>query len=134
MTVKLLLAACCTAACCGCHIIREQVNPHVRNIDISWIEPGTTTRDQIVERIGFPATARGIGGVTSDSFRWTLHDTRINRLEAGYIITPTLELSRAHYAEDILVKFDMSGIVSLVSHTVSDGNTVRVIEWKEAGK
>ena len=49
-------------------------------------------------------------------------------------MTPTFELSRAHFAEDILIKFDESGKVSLVSRTVSDGENVRITEWKEYRK
>ena len=46
-------------------------------------------------------------------------------------MTPTFELSRAHFAEDILIKFDEAGKVSLVSRTVSDGKNVRIVQWKE---
>ena len=98
------------------------------------IEPGVTTRRQVIDRIGMPPTAKGLGGVTADAFRWTLYDKRTGTLEAGYIVTPTFELSRAHFAEDILVKFDESGKVSLVSRTVSDGKNVRITEWKECRK
>ena len=115
----------------GCKIARDQVNLHVREIDTSWIEPGITTRRQVIDRIGIPPAAKGLGGVTADTFRWTLYDRYTGTLEAGYIVTPTFELSRAHFAEDILVKFDESGKVSLVSRTVSDGKDVRITQWKE---
>ena len=118
----------------GCKIARDQVNLHVREIDTSWIEPGVTTRRQVIDRIGIPPAAKGLGGVTADTFRWTLHDRYTATLEAGYIVTPTFELSRAHFAEDILVKFDESGKVSLVSRTESDGKDVRITEWKEKRK
>ena len=123
-----LFAACFLG---GCKIARDQVNLHVREIDTSWIEPGITTRRQVIDRIGIPPTAKGLGGVTADTFRWTLYDRYTGTLEAGYIVTPTFELSRAHFAEDILVKFDESGKVSLVSRTVSDGKDVRITQWKE---
>lgn len=115
----------------GCKIARDQVNLHVRDIDTSWIEPGVTTRREVIDRIGIPPSAKELGGVTADSFRWTLYDRYTGTLEAGYIVTPTFELSRAHFAEDILVKFDESGKVSLVSRTVSDGKDVRITQWKE---
>ena len=123
-----LFAACLLD---GCKIARDQVNLHVREIDTSWIEPGITTRRQVIDRIGIPPTAKGLGGVTADTFRWTLYDRYTGTLEAGYIVTPTFELSRAHFAEDILVKFDESGKVLLVSRTVSDGKDVRITQWKE---
>ena len=118
----------------GCKIARDQVNLHVRDIDTSWIEPGVTTRRQVIDRIGMPPTAKGLGGVTAETFRWTLYDKRTGTLEAGYIVTPTFELSRAHFAEDILVKFDASGKVTLVSRTVLDGERIRITEWKECRK
>ncbi len=118
----------------GCKIARDQVNLHVREIDTSWIEPGVTTRRQVIDRIGIPPAAKGLGGVTADTFRWTLYDRYTATLETGYIVTPTFELSRAHFAEDILVKFDESGKVSLVSRTESDGKDVRITEWKEKRK
>lgn len=130
-TLFILLAAC---AFNGCHIKRDRVNPHVRHIDTSWIKPGVTTKRQIIDRIGIPPAVQGHGGVTPDTFRWTLLDTRTGTLEAGYIVTPTFELSRAHLAEDILVKFHEDDTVALLSRTISDGTTARILEWKESGR
>ena len=134
MTIRLPIIILAAFFLYGCKIARDQVNIHVRDIDTSWIEPGVTTRRQVIDRIGMPPTAKGLGGVTADAFRWTLYDKRTGTLEAGYIVTPTFELSRAHFAEDILIKFDESGKVSLVSRTVSDGKNVRITEWKECRK
>lgn len=129
-----LILPCALALLTGCRIARDRVNPHVRDIDTSWIVPGVTTRDQVIDRIGIPPAERGLGGVTKNSFRWTLYDKRTGTLEAGYIVTPTFEFSRAHFSEDVLVGFDDDGTVSLVSRTVSDGKAVRITEWKEKGK
>jgi len=127
----LLLSA---GLCAGCTFSREVVNPHVRNIDTAWIEPGRTTRQQIVDRIGFPPTVRGLGGVKKDSFRWTCYDTSNGKLEVGYILTPTFERGTESFAEDILVKFDERDVVTLVSRTRNDGETTRLVEWREAPK
>lgn len=116
---------------CGCQFSRSQVNPHIRDIDTSWIIPGETTRRQVIDRIGIPPTANELGGVTEDSFRWTLHDRRTGTLEIGRFVTPTFEFSHAHSAEDILLKFDKDGKVALLSRTLSDGRRTRIIEWKE---
>lgn len=117
----------------GCRISRDRVNPHVRDIDTSWIVPGETTRRAVIDRIGFPpATGGHGGGVTADAFRWTIKDTRTVTLEAGYVVTPTFELSRSGSAEDILVTFDGEGTVTLVSRTVSDGRNTRIVEWRES--
>lgn len=116
---------------CGCQFSRSQVNPHIRDIDTSWIIPGETTRRQVIDRIGIPPTANELGGVTADSFRWTLHDRRTGTLEIGRFVTPTFEFSHAHSAEDILLKFDKDGKVALLSRTLSDGRRTRIIEWKE---
>lgn len=119
---------------CGCQFSRSQVNPHIRDIDTSWIIPGETTRRQVIDRIGIPPTAHELGGVTADTFRWILHDRRTGTMEIGRFVTPTFEFSHAHSAEDILVKFDKNGKVSLLSRTVSDGGHTRIKEWKEAGE
>jgi hypothetical protein len=134
MATRLLTCLFASLALCGCHISRSQVNPHIRDIDTSWIRPGETTRRQVIDRIGLPPTAKDIGGVTADSFRWSLHDRRTGTLEIGRIVTPTFELSHAHFAEDILVKFDKDGKVCLLSRTASDGKQTRIIEWKAARK
>ena len=39
---------------------RTVVNGYVRNIDTSWIEPGKTTRDEVIDRIGRPPDILGI--------------------------------------------------------------------------
>lgn len=119
---------------CGCQISRHQTNPHIRDIDTSWIQPGETTRRQVIDRIGIPPAGKDLGGVTADSFRWTLHDRRTGALEIGHILTPTFEFSHTHSAEDILVKFDSDDKVALLIRTVSDGNQTSIIEWKEKGK
>ena len=36
------------------------MNGHVRQIDTSWIEPGRTTRDEVIARIGRPADVLGV--------------------------------------------------------------------------
>jgi hypothetical protein len=134
MTARCLVLLLAAFLLNGCKIARDQVNLHVRDIDTSWIEPGATTRRQVIDRIGIPPSAKGLSGVTADAFRWTLYDKCTCTLEVGYIVTPTFELSHAHFAEDILVKFDESGVVTLVSRTVSDGKRVRITEWKESSK
>ena len=39
---------------------RTVVNGHVRNMDTSWIEPGKTTRDDVIARLGRPPAVLGI--------------------------------------------------------------------------
>ena len=45
----------------GCSFSRTVVNGHVREMDTSWIVPGVTTRDEIVNRIGRPPSVHGVG-------------------------------------------------------------------------
>ena len=45
----------------GCtSFTRTVVNGHVRDIDTAWIEPGRTTRDEVIGRIGRPPSILGI--------------------------------------------------------------------------
>ena len=46
---------------CGCTSFhRTVVNAHVKDIDTSWIEPGRTTKEDVVARIGRPPSVVGI--------------------------------------------------------------------------
>ena len=47
----------------GCSFSRTVVNGHVREMDTSWIEPGKTTKDEIVSRLGVPPSVVGVKGV-----------------------------------------------------------------------
>lgn len=127
-----LLPIALVVALSGCHFSREVVNAHVRDVDTAWIEPGKTTREDVVARIGLPPTIKHMGGVKKDSFRWVMVDTNSRGCQVGYVLTPTFEKAIEHYAEDILVRFDEKGVVTLVSRTRSDGDTVKVVEYREA--
>lgn len=118
----------------GCSFSRTIVNDYVREIDTSWIVPGETTREDIIRRIGMPSTVKHMGGVGKDSFRWVTVDTRGKKLEVGYILTPTFEQANERYAHDLLIVFDKKGVVTLVSRTASDGERVKLLEWREAAR
>jgi len=47
----------------GCTFSRSVVNGHVRRLDTSWIEPGKTTRADIIARLGRPPAMIGSKGV-----------------------------------------------------------------------
>ena len=46
----------------GCTFSRTVSNGFVRRLDTSWIVPGVTTRDDIVERMGRPPAMTGVKG------------------------------------------------------------------------
>lgn len=146
---------------CGCSVRRMVVNEQYRQLDTAWIEPGVTTRTEVLRRFGYPAAAnaprmtsgepsrRPVMGETSpvvvrsdmmmpqsrEAMQWTVFDTFQVELVAGYIVTPTFSRDRQHPAENILVRFDERDVVSLVSRTRSpDGETVEVVEWKELNR
>ena len=52
------LGALLLGGCTSFH--RTVVNAHVKDIDTAWIEPGKTTKDEIVARIGRPPSVVGI--------------------------------------------------------------------------
>ena len=133
MRLAVLLPVC--ALFCGCTFSRAVVNAHVRDMDTSWIVPGRTTRADVIARLGLPPVSHEGGGIGKNSLRWVCGDTFTGTLEAGYIVTPTFEKGRAHWAHDLLILFDDADVVSLVSRTSSDdGNEVRVLEWREMRK
>lgn len=129
-----VLSAMAAALAAGCTFSRTVVNDYVRTIDTAWIRPGVTTREEVVSRIGMPSTVQHMGGIGKDSFHWVTVDTRGRKLEAGYIVTPTFEHANECYAHDLLITFDKSGVVNLVSRTSCDGEKVTLLEWKEAPK
>lgn len=130
MRLAVLLPVC--ALFCGCTFSRAVVNAHVRDMDTSWIVPGRTTRAEVIARIGLPPVSREGGGIGKNALRWVCGDTFTGTLEVGYIVTPTFEKGRAHWAHDLLILFDEADVVSLVSRTASeDGDKVRVLEWRE---
>lgn len=119
----------------GCLFSRQIVNPHVRDLDTSWVKPGITTRAEIVDRLGLPPiSSTGEGGISEDSFRWRCHDSFTGTLEVGYIVTPTFELARSWNAEDILIKFDEEGVVCFISRTISNHNSCRLVQWEGEAK
>lgn len=79
-----------------------------------------------------PSVINGRGGVKPDSMRWVTSDTFTGTLEAGYIITPTFQMSREHHRHDLLIRFDEHGVVSHLSRTRSVNGENRVIEFREA--
>ena len=46
----------------GCSFSRTVTNGFVRQMDTSWIEPGKTTREDVVNRLGYPPAMTGIKG------------------------------------------------------------------------
>lgn len=144
---------------CGCSVRRIVVNEQYRQLDTAWIEPGVTTRVEVLRRFGYPSSGnsqrassgeplrRPLLGETSpiieradmmmpqchEAMQWTVSDTFQVELVAGYIVTPTFASDKQHPAENILVRFDENDVVSLVSRTRSeDGRKVEVVDWKES--
>lgn len=116
----------------GCTISREVVNPQVRDMDTSWIEPGVTTRADVVARLGMPPMMMDGGGVTTDSFQWVRSDSFSRVLEIGYYVVPSFEITRGRDTEDILIRFNENDVVTLVSRTSTcGGERTKVLEWKE---
>lgn len=61
MTGRLAVSLACLAFA-GCSFSRTVTNGYVRRIDTSWIEPGVTTREDIVRRLGRPPALTGVKG------------------------------------------------------------------------
>ena len=55
------------AALVGCSFDRVVVNGYVRDLDTSWIQPGVTTRAEVIDRLGRPPAMVGAKGVRPDS-------------------------------------------------------------------
>ena len=60
---RLLALLLLSVALVGCSFSRTVVNGHVRELDTSWIEPGKTTRAEVIARFGRPPAMVGATGV-----------------------------------------------------------------------
>lgn len=129
---RLLLILGLAASLSGCTFGRVVVNGHVKDLDTSWIRPGVTTRDEVVKRLGMPATVKDVGvGVTKETMRWVAVDTTERKFEGGYVVTPTFTNDKTFFSHDILIVFDDRDVVSLLSRTRSDGDKIEILDWRE---
>jgi len=62
-----LTAILLTAILSGCTFSRVVVNGYVRDLATAWIEPGKTTKAEIVARLGIPPSLVGAKGVRPGS-------------------------------------------------------------------
>lgn len=61
--IRFFLVTALLLVASGCSIRREVSNAHLRELDSSWIEPGVTTRREVLRYFSFPASGReGRGG------------------------------------------------------------------------
>ena len=133
MFSRAVMLAVLPALCGGCLISRAVVNPQVREMDTSWIKPGVTTRDDVIARLGMPPLSLDGGGVSKDAFHWVRSDVFSRHFEFGYYVFPAFELSKGRATEDILVRFNASNVVTLVSRTSTcGGESTKVLEWRES--
>lgn len=117
----------------GCTFARVVTNGSVRDLRTDWIVPGRTTRAEVLARLGPPAAVSDRGHTMTDRMcRYVRTDTRLAKLEAGFIVTPTFERTRTRLTEDILIEFDEKGIVTRISRVIDQGGHPRVIQYDEA--
>ena len=156
----LVLCAFCLVQGTGCVFSRTVVNGHVRAMDTSWIRPGETTKDEVIARLGRPPSVPGvkdgvsryyrdyltltpagvdekdedIDGPEMNAFRWSAYDSSTGSFEGGHWIIPTFSKGGAKRSHDILILFDRSDVVSLLSRTAVVDGRVKVLEWKERAR
>ena len=155
MRIPLCLAFLALA---GCSFSRVMVNGHVRGMETSWIEPGRTTKEDVIARMGRPPSVFGVAGdgmsryyaeclalrpkgidardedvdgPEMNAFRWCSADTYDGTFEGGHWIIPTFSRSHIHRSYDILILFDKADVVSLLCRTATVDGKVRILEWKE---
>lgn len=118
--------------CTGCIISRVTANGHVRSMKTDWIEPGKTTRGQIIAKLGYPSAQPGEGGgAAQDQLRYQSLDTRSYIFEGGIFLSPTFEKTVTRSRHDILITFDKQGVVKRISRVEDDSGAIRVLEYRE---
>ena len=134
MIKRLLLPLVGFTLLAGCTFSRVVENDYVKDFDTSWIVPGTTTRDEVVAKFGYPvATQYGRGGIFPNAFYYACNDVRTFKMVMGYILTPTFERTRGNSAHEIMLKFDDRDIVKIVSRIRRDADgQIEVLDLREA--
>ena len=142
----------------GCVFSRKVVNGHVRELETSWIEPGVTTKEEVIERMGRPPSVFGVegdglsdffssclavrpkgidvegedvDGPEMNAFRWMSSDAFVGSFEGGHWVIPTFARGKVTRAYDILILFDRADTVALLCRTETVDGGVRILEWRE---
>ncbi len=121
--------------CAGCTVSRICSNPGLEHMDTAWIQPGVTTLDEVVQRLGFPPPVGRADDapayLSSETLHWLSTDTRHRKLAIGYVITPIFEYSRTVAAHDLLIRFDENGRVQQLSRVQRTGDKITLLEFRE---
>ena len=80
---------------------------------------------------GMDVKGEDIDSAGMTAYRWFAADSRSGSFEGGYWVIPTFSKAGAHRAHDILIAFDRRDVVMLVSRTETDGDKVKILEWRE---
>lgn len=119
----------------GCTFARVRTNRGVEALETAWIRPGETTYGEVLARLGLPPPVGRADDapawLSSDALHYVSMDTRIFRLELGYVVTPLFERTRSLPAHDILIRF-REGVVCQVSRVRRRGGKAEVLEFREA--
>ncbi len=124
------------AGCVGCTCSRVVTNPEVAGLSTAWVEPGRTTYAEVVRRLGMPPPVGQVDDVpayvSAEMLHWRSLDTRVWELHFGYLVSPIFRRSRQVAADDVLIRFDAAGVVSLVSRVRRRGDGFEVVDFREA--
>lgn len=136
--MRVALLPLCLALCAGCTCSRIVVNPGAASADTAWIVPGRTTFAEVTERLGFPPPSGRVDAaptaISADALHWRTLDTRRFQLKFGYIVSPIFRWSRTVASEDLLIRFDAAGRVSLVSRVRQRGDAYKLLDFRRAGE
>ncbi|MEG1480169.1 MAG: hypothetical protein RSD41_04105 [Kiritimatiellia bacterium] len=93
-------------------------NERIEKLETSWIVPGVTTDREVLQKLGLPPPVGRADDspayLSAESLRYCSQDTRIWKLQLGYILTPIFEQTNTVIAHDISIRFK-DGIVTQIS-------------------
>ena len=105
-TLRFVALSMLVSTCAACSIQRTVVNPQFQHLDRSWIQPGTTTFQQVLERFGPPVSVADPQGLinlqySTRALRYTSYDKKV----LGFITPAWIALDFAW--EDTQPIFDL---------------------------
>lgn len=132
---SLVMMVMLTVVGSGCTFSRITTNDHVKSLDAQWVQPGKTTRAEVIRRLGMPPPIGETHNITQAIAPGTLHyvasDTRQRTLGLGYILTLDFVVSETNEANDLLFLFDENDVVRRISRTHRDGEEVTLLDYRE---
>lgn len=122
----------------GCSAGRITANRHVRDMDFTWVKPGQTTRDQIIDKMGLPPPFGSENltelAYTSNALHYLAFDVHERAISLDYYFAVNFDWGWEDATDDIYIWLDDKDIVQRISHVQRRDDKVKLMLFKETPK